>query len=307
MFVGSNAKKRTNVSNPALNSTGEEKVETTSSDLVLLEEWKKECSEQEGCQLIIDSHLTYITSSLQNPDLRIPALEILKLLTVEPSNRQTIASFPNLMDQIEKLRTGSLTQKQLADAIYERLLDAFLIGQAMDIGVSGKTDNSEVGTVVEKKPASSRQGKIVARPGKTQPNTETAANTSGNTEAPKSTSHTVNLFVENMDEKILSEIEACLLKTKGVISFFSDVEGGKVIVRLTSENIIDDVIGHIYETTKHRTSVIQGDYDSSGFPLYITQKKNEGGFFSSLYQIVSVSEVHTKDKKAGGGWLGSWW
>jgi hypothetical protein len=35
--------------------------------------------------------------------------------------------------------------------------------------------------------------------------------------------------------------------------------------------------------------VIKGDYDSSGFPLYITENQNKkgegGGFFSSLYQV----------------------
>jgi hypothetical protein len=35
------------------------------------------------------------------------------------------------MDQIEKLRIGSLSQKKLADEVYERLLDAFLLGQVI--------------------------------------------------------------------------------------------------------------------------------------------------------------------------------
>jgi hypothetical protein len=59
------------------------------------------------------------------------ALEVLTLVTAEPANRQTIASHPNLMDSVEKLRMGSLSQKKLADEVHDRLLDAYLIGQVI--------------------------------------------------------------------------------------------------------------------------------------------------------------------------------
>jgi hypothetical protein len=311
MFVGSNSRKRP--------QSGELRTGTTDSsnlsEIYLLEQWKSDCKDQEGCQQIINSHLPYLTQSLQNLELRQLALDIIQLLTVEQKNRHAIAQTPNLMDQIEKLRIGSLSQKKLADEVYERLLDAFLLGQAMDIGVPfGDKENVPIGA--DKKPTS-RQAKIVARPGadnksKTASPSEKTSTTTSTSSSSTQSSFTVNLFVENMDEKILTEIESCLLKCKGVISFFSDVDDGKIVVRLSSENITDDVIGNIYDTTKHRTSVIKGDYDSSGYPLYISDnpnKKGEGGFFSSLYQIVSVSEVHThpRDKNAKGGWLGSWW
>jgi len=185
--------------------------------------------------------------------------------------------------------------------VYERLLDAFLQKQAQDIGV-GDCSSPSWSPVIQK--TSNRQAKIITRPG----NLDKQSSTKNEKSA-----HTVNLFVENMDEKILTEIESCLLKTKGVVSFFSDVDDGKIIVRLKSENLVEEVIGYIYEVTKRRTSIIKGDYDSSGFPFYYTdanQKKNEGGFFSSLYSIISVSEVHAhpKDNKPkSGGWLSSWW
>jgi len=305
MFVGTNAKKRGSQQVPTTNA-----FENGTSELCLLSEWKKDCNDQEGCQQIIKNHLSFLVESLQNPDLRQAALEILTLLTIEPRNRQPIAAYPSLMDQIEKLRIGSLSQKKLADEVYERLLDAFLLGQAMDIQVSSPSTVDIAPTGVEKKSAS-RHAKIIARPGATD------SKISKKEEKPEKVkeqakSHTVNLFVENMDEKVLCEIEACLLKCKGIVSFFSDMDDGKIIIRLTSENLVDDIVGNIYENTKHRTSVIKGDYDSSGFPFYMTenqQKKNENvGFFSSLYQIVSVSEVQSHPKeKSKVGWLGSWW
>lgn len=165
----------------------------------------------------------------------------------------------------------------------------------MDIGVPfGEKENVPLG---DKKQSNSRQSKIVGRPGavdskaKTATSSSTSSVSESKSERPSSSqSFTVNLFVENMDEKILTEIEGCLLKCKGVVSFFSDVDDGKIVVRLSSENITDDVIANIYDNTKHRTSVIKGDYDSSGFPLYISEnshKKSEGGFFSSLYQVLT--------------------
>lgn len=147
----------------------------------------------------------------------------------------------------------------------------------------GEKENVPIG---DKKQNNSRQNKIVARPG-AESKSKVAESKSEKPASSSLQSYTVNLFVENMDEKILTEIEACLLKCKGVVSFFSDVDDGKIVVRLSSENITDDVIGNIYDTTKHRTSVIKGDYDSSGYPLYISDashKKGEG-FFSSLYQV----------------------
>jgi len=305
MFVGSNAKKRSGAQQPTSTVT-----EIEVSESCLLEEWKNNCQDQEGCQQIIDNHLSVVVESLQNTELRQLALELLTQLTVDPINRRTVASYPNLMDQIEKLRMGSLSQKKLADEVYERLLDAFLMGQAMEI--TNPSNSNDIASIGEKK-THGRQAKIMARPAKTT--TTTSDSLPKKVERPEreqAKSATVNLFVENMDEKVLGEIESCLLKCKGIISFFSDVEDGKVIVRLTSENLVDDVIASIYETTKHRTSVIKGDYDSSGFPLYITenqQKKGEGGgFFSSLYQIVSVSEVQNHPREKGkSGWLGSWW
>jgi len=278
-----------------------------SSEVFLLEEWKKDCSDQQGCLQIINSHLPFLIDALKNDELKLLVLEILSMLTAFPSNRPVISSQPGLMDQIEKLRVGSLSQKKLADLVHERLLECFLMTHASEIGVSlVSTDTTPVSTP-EKKHSHSKKGKIVSRPVKHDAGKENAAKS----EKPVQSAVTVNLFVENMDEKVLTELETCLLKTKGVVSFFSDVEEGKISVRLTSENITSDVIGYIYEVTKRRTSVIQGDYDSSGFPLYHTdanQKKNDG-FFSALYQIVSVSEVHNhpREKPKSGGWLGSWW
>jgi len=185
--------------------------------------------------------------------------------------------------------------------VYDRLLDAFLVDQTtLQLDVRNEINFKEKKNLTN----ASRASKIVARPDRT---VLSGGESPSKLNKKSHTSHTINLFVENMNESILSEIESCLLKTKGVISFFSDVDDGKVIVRLTSENLTDDVIASIYETTKHRTSLIKGDYDSSGFPLYITeslQKQNEGGFFSSIYQLVSVSD-QSKEKR--GGWLGGWW
>jgi hypothetical protein len=57
------------------------------------------------------------------------ALEILSLITAEQSHRQTIAAHPALMDSVEKLRIGSLSQKKLADEVHERLHEAYLLDQ----------------------------------------------------------------------------------------------------------------------------------------------------------------------------------
>lgn len=301
MFVGSNANKRSG-SQVTSASTGAETTNPT--DLQMLTAWKNDCKDQDGCQQIISSRLEDLVVALKNPELRQAALEVLTLITAEPSNRQTIAAHPNLMDSVEKLRMGSLSQKKLADEVHERLLDAYLMGQAMDI--TNTIDNMV--PIGEKKTPHARQAKVMARPATVDSKAKKDEKAAEKEKEAQAKPLTVNLFVENMDEKVLGEIENCLLKCKGIVSFFSDVDDGKVIVRLTSENLVDDVIANIYENTKHRTSIIKGDYDSSGFPLYITenqQKKNEGGFFSSLYQIVSVSD-HPKEK-AKSGWLGSWW
>jgi len=302
MFVGANSgvKKRTGSRPSSTEITTND--QNNQASLFLLEDWKKTCSTPEGCQLIINSHLGFLTTSLQDqePALRQLALEIISLVTVDIDNRPIVSAQPNLMDAIEKLIIGSLSQKKIADEVYARLLDAFLGDQnSLHLDASRKNEIN----IKEKKPltTANRASKIVARPDRL---TGESSSPSKMSKKPQ-TSHTINLFVENMNEAILTEVEACLLKTKGVISFFSDVDDGKVIVRLTSENLTDEVIASIYETTKHRTSIIKGDYDSSGFPLYITeslQKQNEGGFFSSFYQLVSVDQ--SKEKR---GWLGGWW
>jgi len=207
MYVGSNSRKRP----PSCEIRTGNGDNSGSSELYLLEQWKIDCKDQEGCEQVISSHLTYLTQSLQNPDLRQLALDIFQLLTVEPKNRSTIAQTPNLMDQIEKLRIGSLSQKKIADDVYERLLDAFLTEQALAVGNVSLNEKENV-TVGGEKKASTRQAKIVARPG------ADSSKPKENKTQPQA--HTVNLFVENMNEKILTEIESCLLKCKGVISFF---------------------------------------------------------------------------------------
>jgi hypothetical protein len=109
--------------------------------------------------------------------------------------------------------------------------------------ITNSSNNHEVAPIGEKKTTSGqRQSKVMARPA-TKSSTSLSDSNTKKEEKPEkereqSKSATVNLFVENMDEKVLSDIESCLLKCKGIISFFSDVEDGKVIVRLTSENIV---------------------------------------------------------------------
>lgn len=180
------------------------------------------------------------------------ALEVLTLITAEPSNRQAIAAHPNLMDSVEKLRMGSLSQKKLADEVHERLLDAYLMGQvltarlkcSMPVAYSQAMDiTNTIDNMVpigEKKTPHARQAKVMARPA-TVADAKVKKDEKA-VEKEKSESQakplTVNLFVENMDEKVLGEIENCLLKCKGIVSFFSDVDDGKVIVRLTSENLV---------------------------------------------------------------------
>jgi hypothetical protein len=89
----------------------------------------------------------------------------------------------------------------------------------------------------EKKTPHARQAKVMARPATVDAKTKQDDKAEKDKES-LSKPLTVNLFVENMDEKVLGEIENCLLKCKGIVSFFSDVDDGKVIVRLTSENLV---------------------------------------------------------------------
>jgi hypothetical protein len=89
----------------------------------------------------------------------------------------------------------------------------------------------------EKKTPHARQAKVMARPA-TVADAKTKKDDKTEKEKEQSKPLTVNLFVENMDEKVLGEIETCLLKCKGIVSFFSDVDDGKIIVRLTSENLV---------------------------------------------------------------------
>lgn len=77
MFVGSNAKKRTGDQQPT-SVTKENGV----SEMCLFERWKKDCQDKDGCQQVIDNHLSFVVDSLQNADLRqsgIPSISSLVL------------------------------------------------------------------------------------------------------------------------------------------------------------------------------------------------------------------------------------
>lgn len=66
MFVGSNSRKRPQ-SGELRSGTS---VENLNSEVYLFEQWRNDCKDQEGCQQIINSHLPYLTLSLQNQELR---------------------------------------------------------------------------------------------------------------------------------------------------------------------------------------------------------------------------------------------
>jgi len=114
MFVGANSgvKKRTSSRPSSTEITTD--LQNTQATLFLLEDWKKTCGTQEGCVLIMNSHLGFLTTTLQDqdPSLRLIALEILSLMTFDSKNRPIVSGQPTLMDAIEKLRIGSLSQKK---------------------------------------------------------------------------------------------------------------------------------------------------------------------------------------------------
>jgi len=290
MYVGNtNAPRKTRVRSPSKGTLKVENEEDT-INCQQLAQWKQDCQNECGCELIMESHLNFL-STLLIPDHeeRILALEIILLLTSYQSNKSRLAAIPGFLDNIDKLRCGSLSQKKLADEVYERLLDTYLLEQANNFG--GLTDSPSKLKLSEKPKSqtnqnANRSGKIVQG--------------RGDKKEAKNTSVTVNLFIENLDDQVLSDVEACLLKTKGVISFFSDVEDQKVVVRLTSQNITDDVIANIYDNTKHRSSIIKGDFDSSGLPLYL-EKPQKSSWWGSGGAVVTVDN---KEKKSG--WF-NWW
>jgi hypothetical protein len=67
MFVGSNANKRSG-SQVTSASSGSELPNTT--DLQMLNTWKTDCKDQDGCQRIISSHLEDLVVALKNTELR---------------------------------------------------------------------------------------------------------------------------------------------------------------------------------------------------------------------------------------------
>lgn len=66
MFVGSNSRKRPQSGELQRSGGGE----NSNSEVYLFEQWKNDCKDPEGCQQIINSHLSYLTQSLQNQELR---------------------------------------------------------------------------------------------------------------------------------------------------------------------------------------------------------------------------------------------
>jgi hypothetical protein len=75
MFVGSNAKKR-----PGSQQRTTAQIDAGVSEMCLLEEWKKDCQEQDGCLQVINNHLGFLVDSLQNPDLRQTGMDTAPLL-----------------------------------------------------------------------------------------------------------------------------------------------------------------------------------------------------------------------------------
>jgi len=101
------------------------------------------------------------------------------------------------------------------------------------------------------------------------------------------------------------KLKTAFSRQKVSFLFFSDLDDQKIVIRVLQDSNID-VISHIYTVTKHRSSLVKGDYDSVG-PQYLqtTQDGEQGGFFSSLYQIIAVGTPKPTNKQQG--WLGGWW
>jgi len=62
--------------------------------------------------------------------------------------------------------------------------------------------------------------------------------------------------------------------------------------------------------TKMRVSAVRGDYSS--FKVPVAQEEGATGWFSSLFQIVSVGPgkgkiISEESGPGSGGWLGGWW
>jgi hypothetical protein len=123
----------------------------------------------------------------------------------------------------------------------------------------------------------------------------------------KTTAATITLYIEHMEnDDALTIIESCLLKTKGVVSFFSDISDERLVVRSTVS--ADELVKLIYQDTHHRASTIKGSYDGAG-PQYIRPKSEQQGegWFSSFYQIIGPNSIPSSSSSQNQGWFGTWW
>ena len=129
----------------------------------------------------------------------------------------------------------------------------------------------------------------------------------------QTTPSTITIFVEGMSTPgSRTQVETCLLKKEGVISFYSDIADEKVVLRTTCT--FEDVQSHIWNETQMRGSAAKGDYASFSQPGYLDEKSanQNGGWLngiSSLLQIIAVKDG--KDGKPvqqqkSGSWS-SWW
>jgi len=257
----------------------------------------KTLAENEAKRGALLDHLPRLYAFLDSTS-SLPALEILFLLAQDGSNLPTMAASEGLLDKLDAMKTiGQLKQKRLASTTYDKLKP---YAQAPKL-FSDSTNVSDVGlgsvtSKVTTVPVSSfaRRGEENLQPVTTS-------------YPAKNTATTITLFLENVDtEEGMAVIENCLLGTKGVVSFFSDVSDQRLVVR--SSVGADELVKVIYQETHHRASTIKGSYDGAG-PQYLHKAGDtrEGGWFSSLYQIITPGSVaNSSSSNTGAGWFGAW-
>eukprot|EP01128_Nolandella_sp_AFSM9_P010916 TRINITY_DN7633_c0_g1_i1.p1 TRINITY_DN7633_c0_g1~~TRINITY_DN7633_c0_g1_i1.p1 ORF type:complete len:310 (-),score=113.43 TRINITY_DN7633_c0_g1_i1:196-1053(-) len=271
-------------------------------------------NESERASIVAEGLIPALAKILNEVDEQaILALEVIFYLTLEPSLRSRIVAESSIVPSVKKMMArGRLKQRKVALATYKNLQGAVSsarediaspLGEVnMNKSVSSIFGKSKGDVVPEKK---SVFGTPAARSSVlgTQSFTQTKTPT------------TITMFVEGMGTaQKRSQVEACLLKKEGIISFYSDIGEEKVVIRTTCQ--FNEIQSHVWNETKMRGTASKGDYGDFSQPGYLDEKVEgaNGGWlngFSSLLQIIAVKDGNDQTKTApaqqkNGTWS-SWW
>eukprot|EP01127_Copromyxa_protea_P014871 TRINITY_DN4206_c0_g1_i1.p1 TRINITY_DN4206_c0_g1~~TRINITY_DN4206_c0_g1_i1.p1 ORF type:complete len:291 (+),score=57.58 TRINITY_DN4206_c0_g1_i1:39-911(+) len=290
MFINSNRVKR--------RPQGSEESQSETKDTIPFDEAAPEAylselkalAENETKRGELTDYLTQLNSLLDSSHA-LQSLEVLFLMALDGSNLPKMAAEEGLLEKLDTMKTlGQLKQKRLASSTYDKL-KPYVANKAALTDTTNVTGNVGLSVAKTSTPSFGRRDE----------NAATTANVA------TKTAITITLYVEHMEnDDNMQVIESCLLRTKGVVSFFSDVSDQRLVVRSTVT--AEELVKLIYQDTHHRASTIKGSYDAAG-PQYIRPKSDqegENGWFSSLKQIITPNSIPASSAQ-GQGWFGTWW